>query len=424
MLGGISAVQVYLRAGWSLGNVQDRYIFAGAGGDQLVGRAVSGLPTNDQNFSILPPHFSQETLLYLSEFGWEKILIGYENYPTKFQRAVPFFLASIIHHLPSLRNLLPPQHPLWLQRIFSARLPNGSIIAEHLRGKVLTGHRFCVDANMHATGIPSHLAVAHQVDRLREELNELRQQHTALINQVRQEVVDRIDVLPDRLKDTMLQNFVINNVAPITINDFQRLVDDLRRDLRNQLLDNQMQLINQAPLPNPAEPIIMNNNDDDAHINLQGCKYFTWGGSMGRLVPQNYQFLSTNVQTAWNLWHYGHPIDDNNHTFPLKRLQYTRHFQDINRTTYGYTISKTNKVMVRLQSIAVELGLIQVGTNITNLPRNEGDVIFIQSYDRLCNTIYVIAPKRKHETILSTIANKMCNKRVVGGGGQQQQQLN
>lgn len=40
----ISAVQVYLRAGWSLGNVQDRYIFAGPGGDQLVGRAVCGLP--------------------------------------------------------------------------------------------------------------------------------------------------------------------------------------------------------------------------------------------------------------------------------------------------------------------------------------------------------------------------------------------
>jgi hypothetical protein len=34
----ISAVCVYLRAGWSLGNVQDRYIFAGAGGDQTVGR--------------------------------------------------------------------------------------------------------------------------------------------------------------------------------------------------------------------------------------------------------------------------------------------------------------------------------------------------------------------------------------------------
>jgi hypothetical protein len=32
MISGPSTVQVFLRAGWSLGNVQDRYLFAGAGG--------------------------------------------------------------------------------------------------------------------------------------------------------------------------------------------------------------------------------------------------------------------------------------------------------------------------------------------------------------------------------------------------------
>jgi hypothetical protein len=39
MISGPSTVQVFLRAGWSLGNVQDRYLFAGAGGDQLTGRS-------------------------------------------------------------------------------------------------------------------------------------------------------------------------------------------------------------------------------------------------------------------------------------------------------------------------------------------------------------------------------------------------
>lgn len=58
----LSAVNVYLRAGWSLDNVQDRYIFAGAGGDQIVGRAASGLPITDLRFAVLPPHFSTEDL--------------------------------------------------------------------------------------------------------------------------------------------------------------------------------------------------------------------------------------------------------------------------------------------------------------------------------------------------------------------------
>ena len=36
--GGPTSVSVYLRAGWSLGNVKDRYIHEGQGADQLCGR--------------------------------------------------------------------------------------------------------------------------------------------------------------------------------------------------------------------------------------------------------------------------------------------------------------------------------------------------------------------------------------------------
>lgn len=41
--GGHAAISIWLRAGWSLGSVQSRYIFEGAGGDQFVGRAATGL---------------------------------------------------------------------------------------------------------------------------------------------------------------------------------------------------------------------------------------------------------------------------------------------------------------------------------------------------------------------------------------------
>lgn len=73
----VSAVQVYLRAGWSLGNVQDRYIFSGAAGDQVVGRAVCGLPINDSNFAVLPPHFSNDDLTFIAnQIGWNNIVEG------------------------------------------------------------------------------------------------------------------------------------------------------------------------------------------------------------------------------------------------------------------------------------------------------------------------------------------------------------
>src|ERR1700716_1677630 len=71
MMNGPSTVQVFLRAGWSLGNVQDRYLFAGAGGDQLTGRVLSGLPFNDSSFASLPPHFDQEGI---RSIAWNSIL--------------------------------------------------------------------------------------------------------------------------------------------------------------------------------------------------------------------------------------------------------------------------------------------------------------------------------------------------------------
>ena len=55
--GGPTAISIYLRAGWSLGPVQSRYILEGEGGDQLCGRAASGLPLTDVSFANLPPYF-------------------------------------------------------------------------------------------------------------------------------------------------------------------------------------------------------------------------------------------------------------------------------------------------------------------------------------------------------------------------------
>jgi hypothetical protein len=75
MVGGPNPVQVFLRAGWSLGNVQDRYLFAGDGGDQLTGRCVSGLGISDDGFAILPPHFSDETVIELQQH-WDEIIPG------------------------------------------------------------------------------------------------------------------------------------------------------------------------------------------------------------------------------------------------------------------------------------------------------------------------------------------------------------
>lgn len=82
--GGPTAIAIYLRAGWSLGPVQSRYILEGEGGDQVCGRAATGLPVTDVSFSNLPPHFVSDIILSINE--WEDILPGYSTfYPMSFR---------------------------------------------------------------------------------------------------------------------------------------------------------------------------------------------------------------------------------------------------------------------------------------------------------------------------------------------------
>ena len=83
--GGPTTISIYLRAGWSLGPVQSRYTLEGEGGDQVCGRAATGLPVTDVSFANLPPHFvSGDSGLETAE--WEAILPGYSTfYPMSFR---------------------------------------------------------------------------------------------------------------------------------------------------------------------------------------------------------------------------------------------------------------------------------------------------------------------------------------------------
>jgi hypothetical protein len=55
---GPSIISIFQRLGWSIGNVQQRYIGEGEGGnDQYIGRIACGLPPCDDRFATLPPHF-------------------------------------------------------------------------------------------------------------------------------------------------------------------------------------------------------------------------------------------------------------------------------------------------------------------------------------------------------------------------------
>ena len=74
--GGPTAVAIYLRAGWSLGPVQSRYILEGKGSDELCGRAATCINITDSEFAALPPHFNLCNGPIMSQAEWEAIVPG------------------------------------------------------------------------------------------------------------------------------------------------------------------------------------------------------------------------------------------------------------------------------------------------------------------------------------------------------------
>ncbi|KAH9132716.1 hypothetical protein AeRB84_020987 [Aphanomyces euteiches] len=152
---GPQAVSVWLRAGWSLGSVQGRYIFAGAGGDQQVGRAAAGLDMNGIEFAALPPHFTRQALTIAE---WEAILPGYRTfYPRGFCSVLPFLLASIVYHAEFLKISLHPSHPFFLSLLWSS----GHLAK--LKSQVVTGSMRNATSCMIASGIPPHVALSERI---------------------------------------------------------------------------------------------------------------------------------------------------------------------------------------------------------------------------------------------------------------------
>ena len=251
----ISAVQVYLRAGWSLGNVPDRYIIAGAGSDQLVGRTVSGLPIANLDFATLPPHFTDSDLITLRDIGWSTLLPSYDKFPGCFKRALPYFLASLAFHLPWLRKNLGRSHPLWNQSLFTQTTMHDpetgadSLLIDWLHPRVITGRSACSLTNMIATGIPTHLALANEMNFVKEELAALKaryaesdqkmEAHVAHLERVvdnnKMELTSVVTEIPNRVKDTILSNFMVDGVAPVRPDDIARILETPLQQLRDEI---------------------------------------------------------------------------------------------------------------------------------------------------------------------------------------------
>lgn len=272
--GGPTAISIYLRAGWSLGAVPNRYILEGEGGDQLCGRAATGLTLTDPKFAVLPPHFDDtdgKEILTLNE--WEDILPGYSTfYPVNFRQVCPFLLASIVHHREYLETTLPSDHPLKVSRLWS------SGIIPRLADRVLTGCNRHPTSKLVATGVPPNVMLANEIVKLREEFGN----RTIML-------LAKVEEIPEKVKESMLQNFQISGAVPITKDQVEALINELRADIRD---------MRSISVPAPTQ---CRNESEIA----QEFQHYCWGGHF-HPVPEGFRFPKCCVKQIWDLWWGGH----------------------------------------------------------------------------------------------------------------------
>ena len=188
--GGPTAINIWLRAGWSLGPVQSRYIFQGPGGDQFVGRAATGLSLNDANFAVLPPHFDVSDGPPLTLEDWEDILPGYVSfYPQSFRVALGYLLASLVYHREWLRTNLPINHPLFLTRVMTSGILN------RLASRVVTGVFMNKVTGMNASGVPEHVKLAHKLNEMELRLQNLKILLFPLLKSCRRRCVQNYSII-------------------------------------------------------------------------------------------------------------------------------------------------------------------------------------------------------------------------------------
>ncbi|KAH9116292.1 hypothetical protein LEN26_012899 [Aphanomyces euteiches] len=337
--GGPQSVSVWLRAGWSLGNVQGRYIFEGSGGDQFVGRAAAGLNMNSSDFGVLPPHFKGSPL---SPQDWEKILPGYRSfYPQCFHSVAPFLLASLVYQRKWLSMNLHPKHPIFSSNVWQ------SGFLETLEEKVRLGVLNDEEANLSASGIPPYTLLLQRLKCLEDTLECLQ---SFILND-----------MPDRISQRVSERHPLPAAAPITNDMLRDAMEQMRQNLLSDLSSQQSYQRNQnesnTPTPCPTQT--------------------------STVTPLNQGLASAKVRCPtsktydlWTMWWSGRSLDN---AVPLRKLRR----RDFQQNSEKVNFSKASTVMRELLS-CTNLNV----PDIVKMSQQARDLLFQSCFNQLCGKVF------------------------------------
>ena len=271
-----SATAVHLRAGWTLGGVQDTYLRYDGAGDMHVGRTVCGLPTDRPEFAMLPPHFVGVSEDALSE------ALGLCFRTGERRQMLEFALASVIYHKEFILRTFPPQH-----RLFSTALFTEGTTLESLRPFVKCAIN--ESGGLCATGIPPHTMILTQ-------MHDLASSVCQILPAIRQCSEDTISGVVGELESRAIGAGTVTRDG---------LNDSIMRCLEVAGIPQIMQRLEslQVSESSGANTAVEESNDNDASSatsnNHSGI--YVWGGRLHKF-PEDVELPNGGVLEAWQWW--------------------------------------------------------------------------------------------------------------------------
>lgn len=266
---GFSAV--CMRARWTLGTTQDKYVRFEKAGDQFVGRTVAGLPLDSAAFAVLPPHFGPACPAL--EAALEATFVPHLRAIPHLQPVLRHCLASMLYHAAWLLDVLPAESPIRALPV----LVNLEL-REQMLPHILCGPR---SALMTGTGIPAHV---HQIQKSQEVVEEQARVQEALARL--SEKVDRVPAEPD---------------GPVVSRHcMEELLEGLRRGIVESLGMMEQRLGERRAGVAGVGPIEDGQARPPAHVHM-------WEDERPHLAPQDWSLPRVNLHHGWRLWWLGQP---------------------------------------------------------------------------------------------------------------------
>ena len=142
-------------------------------------------------------------------------------------------------------------------------------------------------SKMEATGVPPHIVLANQLTGVHTELAAIKE--TLLV---------RLAELPEELKKTLLENFRIDGVVPLTHSEMQLVIRSAIEESSGKLLAAVSEMMQASSLAGRHENMLAFEEYEQFPQNIAGdgavgeivYASFQWDGRIDHAVPKGFEF--------------------------------------------------------------------------------------------------------------------------------------